>query len=108
MKPERNAGASAKGTTGPTQFRRAEDVVLRTVGTEAVAVPVRHGVGDLESVYTFNETARFVWDRLAEPVSLDALVEVTVAEFAVDPETARRDLEELLRDLAGERLVLTS
>lgn len=95
------------GSTEAVRFRRADDVVLRIVGDEAVAVPIRHGVGDLESVYTFNETARFVWDRLAEPVSVDALVESTVAEFAVDPQTARRDLEDLLRDLAGDGLVLT-
>lgn len=100
--------AAGKGTTAPTRFRRAEDVVVRTVGNEAVAVPIRQGVGDLESVYTFNEAARFVWDRLSEPASLDALVDSVVAEFDVEARTAREDIAALLEDLASDGLVVSS
>jgi hypothetical protein len=38
-------------------YRTAPDLVTRKVGDEAVIVPIRNRVGDLESVFTLNEVA---------------------------------------------------
>ncbi len=58
-----------------TVYRHAGEVVMRRVGKEALLVPVRNKVGDLDSIFTLNETAIAVWESLDGKASLDEVVD---------------------------------
>jgi hypothetical protein len=90
---------------GNSIFRRSDDVVSRTVGREAILVPVRQNVGNLDYVYTLSPVAARIWELLDGSRTVDALVEAICGEFEVADAEARADVEELLSDLSGVSLV---
>ena len=62
--------------------------ILRQVAGQAVVLP-GGDVLDLNMMITLNETGAFLWERLMEETSEDALVAALLAEYDVDEATAR-------------------
>lgn len=62
-------------------YIRSEAVVSRLIGGETLVVPVRGGVGDLASIYSFNEVGTIIWGALASPTSLAELVDLIEREY---------------------------
>lgn len=58
--------------------------------------------------YSLNETATFVWARLAAGATVDALVDALLERYRVEPEHARDAASRVLRELEGHRLVVRS
>jgi len=86
-------------------FVRSDAVVSRLIGGETLVVPVRGGVGDLASIYSFNEVGSTIWEALAKPISVTDLTGVIAAEYDVDHDQARQDLEVFLTDMQAAGLV---
>lgn len=86
-------------------YRTASDLVTRKVGDEAVIVPIRNRVGDLESVFTLNDVAYSVWTLLDGRRSTDAIAAAVAEEYEVTPEEAAADVEELMQRLLEAQLV---
>ena len=74
-------------------------MVSREIAGEAILVPIRQNVGDLESIYTLNETAARAWELMDGQNTLGDIRDVIVAEFEVEEEQAEEDLIELMSDL---------
>jgi hypothetical protein len=83
------------------RYRRTEDFVARRIAGETVLVPIRQRLGDLESIYTMNEVATFIWERLTEPITVAEIATAVETEFAGDSRAIRRDMEEFLPILIG-------
>ena len=81
-------------------------VVARPCGAETLLVPVCGGVGDLDSVYTLNEVGTVIWNAIAEPTRVEALVATVAGEFDVSADRARQDIDKFLEELAQLRLVV--
>ncbi len=79
-------------------YRQDPDVVCRRVATEIFLVPIRQNVREV-GLFTMNEVAAFVWERLDGRHTLEDLVHEVVEEFDVAADTARRDIETLLAKL---------
>jgi len=76
-------------------------MVFRDIAGEMILVPIRRHVGDLESVYTLNETASFVWERLDGQRTLGEIKREVINAFEVDAEEAEQDLLDLVQQLAS-------
>jgi coenzyme PQQ synthesis protein D (PqqD) len=83
------------------RYQRSEEFVARTIAGETVLVPIRQRLGDLESIYTLNEVATFIWERLADQATVVGVAAAVEAEFAGDPSQIRLDLEEFLGQLVA-------
>jgi hypothetical protein len=81
------------------RYRRTEAFVARAIAGETVLVPIRRQIGDLESIYTLNEVATFIWERLAEPATVAEIARALEDAFAGDPAEIRSDLDEFLPEL---------
>jgi hypothetical protein len=93
--------------SGPQSvFSRSKEVVCRNVGREAILVPIRNNVGNLDFVYTLSPVAARVWSLLDGQRNVDAVVDAIHEEYEIDRETAGVDVEELLADLAGAELIV--
>lgn len=86
-------------------FVRSQSVVSRRVAGETLIVPIRGKVGDLASIYSFNETGSLIWQTLETPKSLAELIEVVEAEYSVEHEQAERDAKQFLNDMLAVGLV---
>ena len=82
-------------------FRKNPDVIFRQVGDEALLVPVAGNVGDLASIYTMNETAAWLWERVDGIKSVEELIRLASDEYDVSEETARQDVLEFVDQLSS-------
>ncbi len=56
-------------------------------------------MGDLESIYTLNETAARIWELIDGKIKVGEIKEKIIEEFEVTPEEAEKDLIEHLAQL---------
>jgi hypothetical protein len=84
---------------------RGADVVSREIAGETLVVPIRKGVGDLDSVYTFNELGARLWLMLEQGRTAEELAEWVRVTFNVPVERAFGDVARFISELREERLV---
>ncbi|MGH7148505.1 MAG: PqqD family protein [Nitrospiraceae bacterium] len=82
-----------------------KNLVTRSIGGEALIVPVRSGVADLECIYALNEVGSRIWELVDERTPVKKIVEAICSEYDVTPEQAARDISELLSSLEAAGLV---
>lgn len=87
-------------------YRKSDTIVFRKIGDECVLVPIKHDVGEIESIYTLNETAAYIWDLIDGKSSVGEIKERIIDEYAIDPVKAEMDLIEHLRQLEGIKAVI--
>lgn len=87
------------------RFVRNREVVSRQIEGELIIVPIRRGVGNLNSLYTLNAVGSVLWDYLAEGHTVGELVLRVCEEFEVSEEMARKDIQEFLDSLVEEQLI---
>jgi len=90
------------------RFIRNQEVVSRKIEGELVIVPIRSGVGDLNSLYTLNSVGSVLWDFMTERHTIAEMVERVCDEFEVTKAQARKDIESFLDSLLEEKLVLSA
>lgn len=72
--------------------------IRRQVAGQTVVLPTG-GDLDLNMMITLNDTGAFLWERLQEETSMDALVEALLADYDVDEARARKSAEAFVQKL---------
>ena len=80
-------------------YERDPSIIARDIAGEMILVPIRKSVGDLESIYTLNETAAFVWERFDGDHTLAEVRDAVMEEFEVELGVVKADLLELVVQL---------
>jgi hypothetical protein len=78
-------------------YKKSESIVSRRIGDEYILVPIRQDVGDLESIYTLNETGALIWELIDGKLKVGEIKESLLDAFEVEPEEAEKDLKEHLQ-----------
>jgi Coenzyme PQQ synthesis protein D (PqqD) len=86
-------------------FVRSRAVVSRVVAGETLIVPVRGKVGDLASIYSFNETGSLIWRLLDTPRTVGEVVGAVAEEYQVDTEKVRQDVLRFLSEMRAVGLI---
>jgi Coenzyme PQQ synthesis protein D (PqqD) len=89
------------------RFIRNHEVVSRKIEGELIIVPIRSGVGDLNSLYTLNPVGSVLWDFMTEGHTVSEMVERVCEEFEVTRAQAQQDIKTFLDSLLQEKLVLS-
>jgi len=87
------------------RYIRNQDVVSRNIEGELVIVPVRSGVGDLNSLYTLNPVGSVLWEFMNEGHTVPEMVQRVCDEFEVSEAQAQPDIETFLDSLMAEQLI---
>ena len=87
------------------RVRSSSNVVSRVVADEALVVPIRSGVGDLDSIYTFNDAGTQLWTMIQSGQSAADLARYLQESYGIDGHQAQVDAESFLRELAEEGLI---
>jgi hypothetical protein len=87
------------------RFVRNREVVSRQIEGELIIVPIRRGVGDMNSLYTLNPVGSVLWDFMAEDHSIPEMVQRVCDEFEVNATEARKDIQAFLDSMVEEKLV---
>jgi len=86
-------------STLDTCYRQDPSIVSREIAGETILVPIRQNVGDLESIYTLNQTGARIWALLDGERSVRTIREAIAEEYEVSPGEAVQDILELLAQL---------
>jgi len=80
---------------------RNPNFIFRMILDEAILVPIRQDIADLNALYTLNEVGAFIWKQLEQPQTMEEIRNILLAEFDVDPVTLEQDLHSYLDDMVG-------
>lgn len=81
------------------KYKRNPDIVFRSIAAEAILVPIRRNLADMESIYTLNETALAVWNMLDGEHTIEQIVSALCECFEVSKDAARKDTEDFINAL---------
>jgi hypothetical protein len=87
------------------RFVRNREVVSRQIEGELIIVPIRHGVGDMNSLYTLNQVALVLWDFMQEEHTVPEMMNRVCEEFEVTAAQVQDDIRAFLAALLEEKLV---
>jgi hypothetical protein len=87
------------------RFIRSFEVVSRQIEGELILVPIRRGVGDLNSLYSLNSVGSVIWEFLTVGHTLPEMVRRVSDEFEVSAKQAEKDIQEFLDSLLEEKLI---
>lgn len=87
------------------RFTRNREVVSRQIEGKLIIVPIRRGVGDLNSLYTLNSVGCVLWEFLNVGHTLPEMVQRVCDEFEVTAKQAEQDIRQFLDSLLEVRLI---
>ena len=73
-----------------------KQLVKRNIAGDVILVPVGDSSLTLKGLITLNETAEFIWDRLADAADAAELDAAMCEEYDIDAATAKNDVDEIL------------
>lgn len=88
-------------------YLRSQSVVSRQIAGETLVVPIRGKVGDLASIYSFNETGSLLWNALEQPRTLDSLSLLLCQTYGVDWDHAQQDATSFMQEMREAGLIAT-
>jgi len=96
---------STDGISSALLPRKSDGFVSRTIADDVIIVPVRGGVGDLESIFTLNAVGASIWKLIDGRTSLQALAVAISREYEVTEAEAAADVQEFVALLLTKGLV---
>ena len=99
--PELPGPKDLPSSVNTTQVRhtRNTSIVSRHVAGETIVVPICRGVGDLDSVYTFNSIGQNLWHLLENGQTAEELAKWVATHYEVNVEQAMNDVQGYLAEL---------
>jgi hypothetical protein len=83
-----------------TVLHRHDDLLVQPIDDDLVMADIQSG-----KYFGLTDSARAIWDLLAQPATPAAICDLLVASHSVDRATCENDVLAFLRDLHGEGLV---
>jgi hypothetical protein len=81
------------------RYKQASSIVSREIAGETILVPIRQNVGDLENIFTLNETAALAWGLMDGDHTLAEIQRVVEQHYDVATLQAQQDLLDLIEEL---------
>ena len=82
-----------------------KELMKRTVAGETFLVPMGKAVYDNNGLFFLTEVGAFLWDLLPEAESEETLMEAVLAEYDVDADTAKADIQAFLEKLTAMEII---
>ena len=79
--------------------------VVRSIAGESVVVALGAASKNFNGIVKLNDTGRFLWDMLEKGCEKNELVDALLAEYDVDPDTAKRDVDNFVGALEGANIL---
>ena len=80
-------------------YEKDPSIVHRNIAGEAILVPIRRNVADMESIYTLDEVGAFIWELIDSQKTVGDVKAAILNEYEIAPEEAEADLLEFLQQL---------
>ena len=81
-------------------------VTVRGLWYNNIVIAVGDAAVDFNGLITINSAGAFLWNRLAEGATEEELLDAMLAEYDVDRDTAKKDIDEFLEKLQKADLIV--
>ena len=81
------------------RYEKDPSVVYREIAGEAILVPIRRNISDMESIYTLDEVGADIWDLIDGERTAGNILDVLLGEYDVGAEVLSNDLAEFIQQL---------
>lgn len=81
------------------RIERNPNFIFRMILDEAILVPIRKDIADLNALYALNEVGAFIWQQLDQPLTLAELQAKVLTEYEAEPQVILEDLTAYLDDM---------
>jgi len=81
------------------RYEKDPSVVYREIAGEAILVPIRRNISDMESIYTLDEVGADIWDLIDGERTAGDIQDLLLGEYDVDAEVVSKDLAEFIQQL---------
>ncbi|MEQ7872937.1 PqqD family protein [Sphingomonas sp. ASV193] len=98
--PPSHKGAQDQWSKHMTAYRRSASLMEADIGDELVALDEQRGL-----CFGFSSSATAIWRALAEPSTLDQLVDRMVEDYDVDRASCRADVAACIETMIADGLV---
>ena len=73
-------------------MKRSADFLLREVADTQVLVPLGAAMINFPGMVTLNGTGVYIWEQLEQEQTIETLIQAVVDHYAIDKETASKDV----------------
>jgi hypothetical protein len=80
-------------------YTKNSNIVCRKIGNETILVPIKDNLGDLESIYTLNETAAMAWDLIDSRRTISQMSVIIAEEYETKSAAVEVDLKKMFSQL---------
>ena len=87
------------------RYRRVADIVHRDIGGEHLLVPVKGNLVELHAIYSLNEVAAAIWEKLDGNRAMAAIRDELAQEYDTAAEGLESDIREAVLQFANSGLV---
>ena len=92
--------------TSESVFVPSEDVVTREIEGEIILVPITRGIGDLDDIYSLNETGRAIWQSLDGKRSLVEIVTSLADQYSAPHDEIEKDVHGFIGELLRRKMII--
>ena len=82
------------------RYEKDPSVVYREIAGEAVLVPIRRNVADMESIYALDSVGADIWRLIDGQRALADILNLLLGEYDVEESVLSQDLGEFIEQLA--------
>ena len=82
-----------------TKFEKKREMVARRVAGEIILVPIKREIKEDPCLYTLDEIAAFLWEKLEHGSTGNDLIKALLSEYSISEETAAVDVQKFLEEL---------
>lgn len=86
-------------------MKKIKDFIIRKIDDEYIMIPTGQTTEDFNGIISLTATAAFIYNHIEEVTSFDSLIELIIAEYDIDKETAAEDAYFFINQLLYYRMV---
>lgn len=79
--------------------------MLRDIAGQSVVVPLGARVVEFNGIMTLSESGALLWRKLEKNSSIDEMIELLLAEYDIDKDTAQRDVEDFVGSMKSNSII---
>ncbi len=80
-------------------MKRNKNFILRKIAGESVIIPTGEATREFNGLFSLNRVAAFIWENIEKVADTEEMIQLVLGHFDVDEETARTDVEGLIKEL---------
>jgi hypothetical protein len=84
-----------------TRYEKDPSIVYREIAGEAVLVPIRRNVADMEKIYSLDPVGADIWQLIDGRRTLGDVRDALLAEYDVAPDVLGSDLADFVQKLVS-------